>query len=128
MNVECESKFCLKDEIMVKKKNDCCIQCRKPMFCTAEDNTIVKENDFWIANNSLTKQKESKNACKICQCVEGKFICYINSCLNSKFPTYAHIYVSLNEKKEINARTIPFFADIIKTMRRDSEVLVVSGS
>ena len=32
-NIECESKFCMKDEIMVKRKDDCCVECRKPIVC-----------------------------------------------------------------------------------------------
>ena len=78
------------------------------------------------SNNSVMKQ--SKNAkCKVCQCVEGKLTCYMNSCENLKYPTKAHMYVGVDEKKEINARTIPFMADIIKTMKKDSMIFVVSG-
>jgi hypothetical protein len=86
-----------------------------------------KENEFWVpANSSLMKQSKDTR-CKICQCTEGKLSCYLNSCENLKYPTKAHIFVNYNEKKEINARTIPFFADIIKTMKKDSTIFVVSG-
>ena len=42
MSVQCESQFCLKDEIMVKKKDECCIQCRKPTYCTINENLKIK--------------------------------------------------------------------------------------
>ena len=73
--------------------------------------------------------RQSKNSkCKVCQCMEGKLTCYMNSCETLKYPTRAHIYVGdIDEKKEINARTIPFFADIIKTMKKDSLIFIVSG-
>ena len=51
MNVECESKFCLKNEIMVRKKNDCCMQCRKPMTCHVSEGNIVlqvEKNIFFV--------------------------------------------------------------------------------
>ena len=68
-----------------------------------------------------------ENSCKLCQCVEGKLSCFVNSCKYFKYPSYAHLKVKPNQKKQINARTIPFFADIIKSMRKDSSVFVVSG-
>lgn len=129
MNVQCESTFCLKDEIMVKKKDECCISCRKPMYCAVPDGSgaLVKENEFWMPNTVDYEQKKSTSSCKLCQCVEGRLQCYSKSCKTAKYPSYAHVSVYLNEKKEINARTIPFLADFIKTLRKDSLVFVSSG-
>ena len=42
MNVQCESTFCFKDEIMVKKKDDCCIECRKPLYCDVGNGLKIK--------------------------------------------------------------------------------------
>jgi hypothetical protein len=33
MNIQCESKFCMSDEIMISKKDECCIRCRKLEEC-----------------------------------------------------------------------------------------------
>ena len=41
-NIECESKFCMKDEIMVKRKDDCCVECRKPIYCETDTNERIK--------------------------------------------------------------------------------------
>ena len=80
-----------------------------------------------MPNNSYAMKYSKHSKCKVCQCTEGKLSCYLNSCENLKYPTKAHMFVGLDEKKEINARSIPFFADIIKTMKKDSMVFVVSG-
>jgi hypothetical protein len=41
-NVQCEAKFCMNDEIMVKRKDQCCMQCRKPIYCDIDGNNKVK--------------------------------------------------------------------------------------
>ena len=46
MSVECESKFCLKSEIMVRKKNDCCMECRKPIECRIDEEGLVLQVIF----------------------------------------------------------------------------------
>jgi hypothetical protein len=56
--------------------------------------------------------------------------CFTKSCLQAKYPSYAHLSISPetdSPPKEINARTIPFLADFIKTMKKDSIVFVVAG-
>lgn len=129
MNVQCESQFCLKDEIMVKKKDQCCVYCRKPMYCHVNDTNgnelSIKENDFYTPPQLF--QKQTRTPCKLCQCIEGKLVCYYKSCQTAKYPSYAHVNVHFNEKKQINARTIPFMADIIKTLKKDTSIFVLSG-
>ncbi|CAF0709358.1 unnamed protein product [Brachionus calyciflorus] len=127
MNVQCESTFCLKDEIIVQKKDECCITCRKPKSCKINELIEIQENDFYTTNSVDLQQKKSTNPCKICQCINGEMQCYTKSCKNSKYPTYAHLNVYLNEKKFINARTIPFMTDFIKSINKDSFVYVTSG-
>jgi hypothetical protein len=64
----------------------------------------------------------------MCQCVSGDLICYSNSCNNTKYPSYVHLHIyNKNDKKELNARTIPFFANIIKSMKKKSKIFVTSG-
>ena len=46
MNIQCESNFCLKDEILVKKKDDCCIECRKPKICSINEYLTIKVTYF----------------------------------------------------------------------------------
>lgn len=48
MNVQCESQFCLRDEIMVKKKDECCIACRRPATCRLDDRsqTLIKVSHY----------------------------------------------------------------------------------
>ena len=131
MSVQCESQFCLRDEIIVRKKDDCCIQCRKPTYCVIDQTLTIRENEFWSPANATAIQElagsETQNSCKLCQCLEGKLECYSKSCKGSTFPSYAHVKVKLSEKTRIDARTIPFFADIIKSMSKDSRVFVAAG-
>lgn len=42
INIQCESNFCLKDEILVRKKDDCCIECRKSTVCSINENLRIK--------------------------------------------------------------------------------------
>ncbi len=156
MNVQCESSFCLKDEIMVKRKDECCLSCRKPINCKINQHLeikvtnffynlkkfflfhiltlflILKENDFWMPNNeSFLQRYKNQNefsSCKICQCVNGDLACYSNACNNTKYPSYVHLHIyNKNDKKELNARTIPFFANVIKSMKKKSKIFVTSG-
>ena len=82
-------------------------------------------------NSSFLQQYQKQNessSCKICQCVNGGLVCYSNSCNNTKYPSYVHLHIyNKNDKKELNARTIPFFANIIKSMKKKSKVFVTSG-
>lgn len=109
------------------KKDDCCIHCRKPFYCKINENFKIKENDFWMPNSVDFNQKKSSNPCKVCQCVEGELVCYTKSCENAKYPSFAHLNAYYNENKEINARTIPFLADFIKGMSKDTMIYVSSG-
>lgn len=137
MNVQCESQFCLRDEIMVKKKDECCISCRKPAMCTLDDGrTMISENDVWLSSAAEYQQKQSMNSCRLCRCGEtGEAYCFAKSCVHARYPSYARISMNAPDLdgssrvtlKEINARTIPFLADFIKTMRKDSLVFIVSG-
>ena len=54
MNVQCQSQFCLRDEIMVRKKDECCISCRKPAVCRLDhDNkTLIKVFKLKIKKNT----------------------------------------------------------------------------
>ena len=53
MNVECESKFCLKNEIVVRKKNDCCMQCRKPLSCFVNEENLTLQVILFSAQNKI---------------------------------------------------------------------------
>jgi len=46
MNVECESKFCMKNEILVRKKNDCCMECRQPIVCHVKEENLILQVNF----------------------------------------------------------------------------------
>lgn len=130
MSVQCESQFCLHDEIMVRKKDDCCIQCRKPTYCTINSGLQIKENEFWTPKNVTTFKdlgRKVDNSCQVCQCINGDLECYSKSCQSSRFPSYAHVKVKIGRRTEISAKTIPFFADIIKSMKKDSLVFIASG-
>lgn len=130
MNVQCESNFCLKDEIPVRKKDDCCIKCRKATKCSIDENFTIRENEFWSPGNISSiesvssSQLQENKACKLCQCVDSKLECYSKTCQDLRYPSYAYFKVESNQKKQLNARTIPFFADIIKSMSRKSFVFV----
>ena len=85
-----------------------------------------------MPENATSIQSVSTNTadnrhCKLCECLNGKLECYAKFCQHSKFPSYARLQTRLNEKKRINARTIPFFADILKSLRKDSLVFVTAG-
>ena len=130
MNVQCESNFCLNDEILVRKKDECCMECRKATQCSINENFSIRENEFWSPENissiELINQNEQKT-CKMCQCIESKLQCYSKMCQDLKYPSYTFFKVNINQRKQLNARTIPFFADIIKSMNKKSFVFVTSG-
>lgn len=92
-----------------------------------------------MSNLSGDQQKQSGNSCRMCKCSEtGQVYCFTKSCIHARYPSYARLSISLSDEiqpsrprsseiKEINARTIPFLADFIKTMRKDSIVFVAAG-
>lgn len=129
MNVECESTFCLKDEIMVQKKeNFCCLECRAQATCQINSTYSIKENQYWIDESQ--KQKNLANsACRVCQCKsDGQLECFSKSCQSAKFATYANLKLTFGEKKFINAKTIPFLSDFIKAFdNKLSQVYVIAG-
>jgi hypothetical protein len=123
VHVECESKFCLRDEIMVKKKDDCCVECRQAKHCSVElssnsSSIIVKENEIWLPPPPSPPLGPSR--CQLCECVEGELACFVNGCDNHhQFPSFGHINVPFNKSyQQINARTIPFFSHILKSMNK----------
>ncbi len=83
---------------------------------------IKKENDFWSPENTTEIEEirgiNSSKSCKLCQCLNGKLECYSKSCRGLRFPTYAHVKVKFGKKTRIDARIIPFFADILKSIKR----------
>ena len=130
MNVECESTFCLKDEVVVRHKDSCCIECRQPTQCrlllSNSSEMKIRENEFWTSPTAL--QKNSPKACRICQCgSDGQLVCYSKSCQTAKHASFAHLRLVFGEKKLLNAKTIPFLADFIKSFDRKAMVFVTSG-
>ena len=71
--------------------------------------------------------KSQPKTCKMCQCTENNLECYSKSCKDLKYPSFSYLKINLNQKKQLNARTIPFFADIIKSMNKKSLVFVTAG-
>lgn len=61
MNVECESKFCLKNEIMVKKKDDCCVTCRKPKICTINNIIQIKVSLIQMKKKIISYKLKSQS-------------------------------------------------------------------
>ena len=57
----------------------------------------------------------------MCQCINSQLECYSKSCKDLKYPSFSLLKLKLNQTKQINARTIPFFADIIKSMKKKSK-------
>lgn len=96
---------------------------------------------MWVSNSREDQQKQSPNSCRMCKCSEsGTVYCFTKSCQNARYPSYARLSIPEPDSittigyssfpssiKEINARTIPFLADFVKTMRKDSLVLVAAG-
>jgi hypothetical protein len=141
MQIQCESNFCLKDEIQVKTKNNCCLECRKATSCSINHKFQIKENDYYSPDNLTTiqlllphnnrqqqqqQQQTTTSACKMCQCINSQLECYSKSCKDLKYPSFSLLKLKLNQTKQINARTIPFFADIIKSMKKKSPIFIVS--
>jgi hypothetical protein len=116
--VECESKFCLRDEIMVKKKDECCVECRKPMYCQIEKTKRIKENDYW-----------SPDSCKVCQCVLGEPRCFIGECSDpSSFVTHSQVTIRFVTETELDMVDLGFLKGLKKLLNKDSIIQVVSGS
>jgi hypothetical protein len=59
---------------------------------------------------------------------EASLSCYSNLCPYSKHPSYVHLRINPTEKKQINARTIPFLSNLIKMSRKESLIFVISGN
>jgi hypothetical protein len=125
--VECEATFCLSHEIQVKKEgNECCVECRAPAKCSLNQTHSIDENQIWI--NESAVQKQSQKSCEICECTSsGQLKCFQKSCQKTKYPNYALLKCVYSEPKSIDANTIPFLADFIKSFDPKSNFYVTNG-
>jgi hypothetical protein len=115
--VECESKFCLKDEIIVKKNEGCCVECRKPMYCQVDKTTRIKENEYW-----------SPDSCKMCQCVHGEPKCFIGECADpSSFATQSQITTRFSKETELNLDNLSFLRNLEKLLNKETVIQIVAG-
>jgi hypothetical protein len=124
-NIECESTFCLKNEILVRKKDNCCLECRPLGTCTINSTYSIIENEFWTDETNL--QKTVPSSCRICKCLSnGQLECFTKSCQAQKYPTFVNLKLNFGERKELSAKTIPFLADFIKSFDRKSYFFIIS--
>lgn len=105
-SIQCEAKFCMNDEIMVKSKDGCCVECRKPIWCDVNDGLRVKENEFW-----------SPEANRLCQCLHDKIQCFNSNSQNE-------IFVEFKQKTQLDLRKIQFSE---KNLTKDSIIIIISS-
>jgi hypothetical protein len=133
--IECEATFCLSNEILVRKKKvgqnhqECCVECRAPVSCQVNSTFSLLEGQVWMNESAVQKNTLTVTAvCELCECTStGQLQCFQKSCQTAKYPTYALLKLANGERKTIDATTVPFLADFIKSFDKKSKFFITAG-